>query len=1121
MALPSQDQSLAEPDEGAGALPNRSVPPRTPYEEVIASIWRDLLGQPNIGVFDDFFAVGGHSLLAPKIVARIRKTLGVRITVMDFFSSPTVAGLAAAVAAHTSSSEPRAVSRRPPDAEPVLSFDQQRLWLENQLLPGAAYNVHVRRRVRGPLDIATLEASTRAIIARHEILRTRFPTVAGRPVQVVDAVDRQWHLVREDYRGIADDQARDDAALRRADEDATTPFDLASGPLFRFLLIALSDTEHLICITSHHIICDAWSIGLFVRELSALYQAGGDVERAGLPTLPVQYRDFAVWQREQVVGEVLERDVGYWREHLHGAPPTIALPIARRRLPPAGASAERVRATLCAPDAAALSGLCRAHGVTVFMVLLAGLATVLGRWSGQPDVVIGVPIARRNDAGTDQLIGFFVNTLPLRIDLSGDPTFAELLERVRQSSLNGYAHADAPLDVLVKEVQVPRDPRRTPLFQVVLNVLGSPEREQVSGVLLEAMEPPALPSKFDLALQAQEVDGTVELLLDVNADRFQTAMMRIVLEHITTLIRAVLDDATQHLSDYQLSAARQTTVEQTTVEQTAAEVIPASARPAAHQAVGWHAQDLARVAVIDAEGPWSYRWLDRAADQVAQLLARRSAPQSEHLGVVRRPTAAFAAAVLGCMKAGASFSVIEAAGPVEARFLGVSTLLDVSPTTAGADATIDLSGLFRDAAEPLPADPSAAPRSSDPDVLHPRRDWAVERFDLGPDDRFAVLSTRPGHQVSALSSAFHAGATLVLAEQPVSADIAAVTTWLQINAVTVVYTTPPVLRAITAQTPQRALPALRYAFIDNTGDLIAHDVEALRRTAATCRCVGLYRVRADGRPLAAYAVPEDWRLATAPLHVPLGTDLAGAPLHLRHPSGQPATIGEVAEICAGSYATGDLGRRWPDGTLEFIGDPTVDPVDTVAALRDLPGVRNAVVTEHIEPDGRTTLVGYVVGPARAAGTAGIRQRLLGWLPEHLIPEHLFVLEDLPLTSAGEDDSAALPQPEEDHDTGDSYVAPRTPMEHQLTGILQELLGVERVGIQDGFFDLAGFSLLATRLTARIRETFGVELTLRSVFEAPTIDGLAQLIVRTQGEMSDIGDLEALLNEIGSAGSDRG
>ncbi|HEY1488504.1 MAG TPA: condensation domain-containing protein, partial [Micromonosporaceae bacterium] len=459
MAYRSQDQSLAEPDEGAGGLPNRSVPPRTPYEEVIASIWRDLLGQPNIGVFDDFFAVGGHSLLAPKIVARIRKTLGVHITVMDFFSSPTVAGLAAAVAAHTSSSEPRAVSRRPPDAEPVLSFDQQRLWLENQLLPGAAYNVHVRRRVRGPLDIATLEASTRAIIARHEILRTRFPTVAGQPVQVVDAVDRPWHLVREDYRDIADDRDRSDAALRRADEDATTPFDLASGPLFRFLLIALSDTEHLICITSHHIICDAWSIGLFVRELSALYQAGGDVERAGLPMLPVQYRDFAVWQRGQLVGEVLERDVSYWREQLHGAPPTIALPIARRRLPPAGAGAERVRATLSAPDAAALSGLCRAHGVTVFMVLLAGLATVLSRWSGQPDVVIGAPIARRNAAGTDRLIGFFVNTLPLRIDLSGDPTFAELLERVRQSSLNGYAHADAPLDVLVKEVQVPRDPR--------------------------------------------------------------------------------------------------------------------------------------------------------------------------------------------------------------------------------------------------------------------------------------------------------------------------------------------------------------------------------------------------------------------------------------------------------------------------------------------------------------------------------------------------------------------------------------------------------------------------------------------------------------------------------------
>jgi acyl carrier protein len=348
---------------------------------------------------------------------------------------------------------------------------------------------------------------------------------------------------------------------------------------------------------------------------------------------------------------------------------------------------------------------------------------------------------------------------------------------------------------------------------------------------------------------------------------------------------------------------------------------------------------------------------------------------------------------------------------------------------------------------------------------------------------------------------------------------------LQTNAITVVYVTAPVLRAMTAQTPPRRWPALRYAFIDNAGELISHDIEALRRAVTTCRCVGVYRVRGNGRPLAAYAVPDDWRLETAPLRVPLGIDLTDAPAHLRHPSGQPATIGEVAEICAGSYATGDLGRRWPDGTLEFIGpvgaDRTVDPVDTLAALRDLPDVRNAVVIEHLESDGRTTVLGYVVGPTPAAGSVGIRQRLLGWLPDYLIPEHLFVLEDLPLTSAGEDDRAALPQPAADNEPVDSYVAPRTPMEHELASILQELLGVDRVGIQDSFFDLAGFSLLATRLTSRILESFDVELSLRNVFEAPTVDALAQLIVRTQAEMSGIEDLEALLNEIGSAGSERG
>jgi non-ribosomal peptide synthetase component F/acyl carrier protein len=1082
------------------------TPPRSPYEEVIVAIWRDVLGRPDIGVFDDFFDLGGHSLHAIKAVARIRKALDVDIPVRDFFESPTVAALGAVVAARSSSTSAPVVTRRPADAPPVLSFDQQRLWLENQLVPSAAYNIHGRRRLIGPLDVAVLEASIRAILARHEALRTRFPTVSDGPVQVVDDPDENWRLTTVDLSGDGDDQADDGgrvaAVSRLADEQAQAPFDLVRGPLFRCLLIKLSDTEHLLSVTMHHIVSDGWSVGLFVRELKALYQAGGDADRADLPGLPVQYRDHAVWQRDRLVGEVLERQVSYWRRHLADAPPALTLPAARRRSPDQGAGGDRLRAALSAEHTAALHDLGRKYGVSWFMTLLAALATVLGRWSGQSDVVIGVPIAGRTDAGIDKLIGFFVNTLPLRIDMSGDLTFADLLGRVRQIALDGYSHAEAPFDVLVKELQVIRDPSRTPLFQIILNVIDSLEIEQVGGITIKDMDCPVPPSKFDLSLTARETDGALLLELDFNAERHQADMMRTFIAHITTLLQTVIEDPGRPILDYSLQPSQ--------------EIRASSAsRPttAPYLAVERHAQLPDRAAVIDRGGEWSYRWLSRAADRIAQLLAQRDA---DHIGVIRRPTVAFVAAVLGCMKAGATFSVIEPTDPSTARHLGISTVLDASPADGTADGTINLSALLEDMADQPPTGREGTPGSA------ADFDWAVERFGLGGDDRFAVLSCLPGHLLSAMSSAFYAGAALVIPERPLGEDIGALTAWLQASSVSVMYVNPPILRAIAAQVPQPQFPALRYVFIDNSGELISHDIDALRQLAPTCRCVSVYRVGRDGRPLAVHAVPDDWQLQTAPLRVRIGTELEGAPAHLLHPSGSPAAVGEVGEICFGSHQTGDLGRRWSDGTLEFVGQPGGSPeadlAQTLAALRDMPEVRDAMVTEQVGMDGRTVILGYVTGPDPALDTAGIRQRLVVGLPEYLIPQHLFVLDKLPLTPEGEYDLGALPEFETEGAPADNYVAPRTPMERQLTEMLTELLAVERVGIHDSFFELGGFSLLATRLTSRIREIFDVELSLRDVFESLTVDRLAQLVLRIQGEQSGTENLEALLMEIGSSGT---
>lgn len=1088
---------MAEP---AGIRTPASVPPRTPHEEAILGIWRDILGRSDIGVLDDFFDLDGNSLNAIQVIARIRETWGVSVRAMDFFESPTVATLALAVAGASPSERP-VVSRRPPDAEPVLSFDQQRLWLEGQLLPGAAYHVHGRQRLIGPLDVAALGNSIRAILNRHEVLRSRFPTVDGRPVQIVDDLAENWHIRIEDLSGVVDD--RGGAAKRLADDEAIAPFDLAQGPLVRCLLIKLSEAEHILSVTAHHIVCDDWSVGLFGRELSALYRAGGDVRRTDLLALEIQYRDYAVWQRRWLTGDALEREVSYWRRHLAGAPPALALPSKRWRSPSDVPEGGRVRAALSKEETAGVHDLCRRHGVTSFMVLLASLATVLSRWSGQRDMVIGVPITGRTDAKTETLIGFFVNTLPLRVDLAGDPTFAELLERVRQAAVGGYAHADAPLDLLVRELPAIRVPGRTPLFQVILNVVDSPpEVEPLSGVSGELLDAPARPSKFDITLTAREWHGVLNLDLEFNTDRYEQAMLEVLLGHMSALLRAATEDPTKSIFDYSL---------QVIIEEEAAEVSSVDGPTALPLgAIERFAQLPDRVAVISRDGEWGYRRLNSAADRVARALTHRFPPHADnHFGVVWRPTATFVATILGCMKAGATFSVTDAGGPTPLPW--ISAVLDVSPGGGALDATMDLRAVLRDEAGPLPANQTGAtgpPMSGG--------DWAVERYGFDADDRFAVLSRLPGHLLSALSSAFDVGATLVLSDHSFTDDPSALLSWLDANSISVAYVTPPILRAMTAR--PKPLPALRHVFVDNSGDFVSHDIEALRHLSATCRCVGLYRVGRDGRPTAAYVVPDGWKLETAPVRVPLGMKLDDA-ARLVHPSGRAAAIGEVAEICLGTHRTGDLGRRWSDGTIEFVtglgGDLTADPVETTGVLRGLPEVYDALVAEHPEADGSSVLLGYVAGPDRTLDVADIHQRLVTRLPDYLIPHQVVVLDRLPLTGAGDYDLVGLPQPDADSTPLDSYVAPRTPVELQLTGILRELLAADRIGVHDSFFELGGFSLLATQLSSRIRESIQVELTLRDIFESATVEVLAQRIVRAQAEQAAAEDVEALLDELES------
>ena len=857
---------LPAPSEERPDIAEELVPPATPLEALLADIVAAVLGVTQVGTNDNFFELGGDSILAIQVVARAQEQ-GVGLSPLDLFEHPTVKLLAATA---QSSDTDRRIKPRAADAPPVLSFDQERLWLEDKLVSGAAYQIGGRLRLTGPLRVDVLESSIRAILHRHEILRSKFPVVGDGPVQVVDYSEEQWQLAVEDLTPLPEDD-RLTEARRLADEQSSAKFDLGAGPLFRCLLLRLNDDDHMLSITSHHIVSDMSSLGLFLSELKALYEAGGDASTAELPELPVQYLDYALWQRDWLSGETLQQEVGFWRDHLAGAPAAITLPALRTEESDTTPVGGRFRGQLSSADTVALRALCRQRGVTSFMVVLAALSTVLNRWSGQDDVVVGVSISTRTDAGTDRLIGCFINTLPLHVSTAGRPAFTELLGRARQVALDGYAHAAAPFDLLVQELNVPRDPRHTPLFQVYLNVIDIPLSQRIGDVDLRIAETPALPTSFDVVVTAQEMLGVFCYELTYDARRYGEAMMGALTQQFEEMLRGVVADPGRGIYEYVLGSAGA----EDAVDMNSATVEPADI-----------AFDKSSAAVVDGSGAWSHAWLAAASEAVARRVADVGG-EADSVGVVRRSRAGFAAAVAGCAKAGVSYTVVAP----DADVSGFAAVLD-------ADSS-ELSSLLPGRETAISAD-------------LPHRDWTARHLGLTAADRIAVLTPNAHHLASALSAAAASGAAVHLSDAP---DLDALAAWLADASVTVVYATPQLLRAVATRTK---LPALRHVLIDNPGGLLWQDVDTAHSLSDACRCTTLYGVGADGRPLAAYDVPPDWREHPVPARVPLG-DAAGDAASVLLPGGAPAAVGEVGELWFGTHRTGDLARRWTEGTLEHVG----------------------------------------------------------------------------------------------------------------------------------------------------------------------------------------------------------
>jgi len=528
------------------------VAPRTPVEEVLAGIWSAVLRVERVGVDDNFFDLGGHSLLATQIISQVRHAFRIELPLRSLFEGPTIAQLAQHVeqALQAGNAPAPPVERRNTNHNLPLSFAQQRLWFLDQLEPNSpAYNVPAAIRLEGQLDLAALEQSLNEIVKRHESLRTTFEIVNGEPVQSIASHAE----LKIDYVDLSQDSDREAKAKQLATDEARRPFDLSHGPLLRVAVLRLSDTEHVLLFTMHHIVSDGWSLTVLTNELASLYDAHRGGKVAVLPDLPVQYADFSLWQRNWLQGSVLEDQLAYWREQLQTVPPVLELPADHPRPTVRSLSAARKPFSLGEKVTNDLRALSRREGVTLFMTLLAGFQVLLSRYSGQHDIAVGTPIANRNRGETENLIGFFVNTLVLRADLSGNPSVTELLQQMREVALGAYTHQDVPFEKLVEELQPERSLNNTPLFQVVFSLQNTAVQPlELEGLNVTLLESETGVSKFDLVFSLRETSNGLEGSLEYSTDLFEGETVEQMLSHYRNVLSEIAADPDVHIEDVSL-----------------------------------------------------------------------------------------------------------------------------------------------------------------------------------------------------------------------------------------------------------------------------------------------------------------------------------------------------------------------------------------------------------------------------------------------------------------------------------------------------------------------------------------------------------------------------------------
>ncbi|MCR6483860.1 non-ribosomal peptide synthase/polyketide synthase [Amycolatopsis sp. OK19-0408] len=1111
------------------------VAPRTPIEIALAAIWADVLGVPSPGVEDNFFALGGHSLLAAKVTGRMRTEFGVRLGVRALFEAPTIAALARLVpAASTVDFEPIPV--RPAGARTPLSPVQRGLWFAERLAPGSAeYLVPLVLRVGGDLDVGALASALSAVVARHEVLRSRFLEVDGEPVQVVDPVRAVLLPVTE----VPDI----DAFVRSQLEN---PLDLEHGPVCRAALGRVSEREHVLVLVMHHIVADGWSMGVLAADLRDHYAGTRPA------ALPVQFGDVAAWQ----AAASDEAGLAFWQRALAGMPHVAELPTDRPRPLTRDIAGAKTPVHVPAEVVDRLQRLGAEHGASLFMTVLAAFEVLISRYTALRDFAIGTPVSGRGHPQTEPLIGHFVNTVPLRADLTGDPAFTELLARVRTSTLAAFDHDDVPFDRIVELLRPQRDLTRTPLVQIVFALQNNEEAGwALAGLDVEKLAVDTRVSKFDLELAlAQDADGALTGIFEYPTALFDATTIERMAGHFTTLLSQLAEAPETPVGELNLLSRAERNHLVHGVNDT---VVAYDESACLHHLITEQARRTpGAIAVEYLDESIGYAELDRRAGVLAARLVEHGVGPDVPVGLRMDRSIDLIVGLVAILKAGGAFVPIETDAP-EPRVLGILgdahspvCLVNEGAPSPQSDrvAFLEVSGLDGEAPElPDTAHPdnlvsiyyTSGSTGKPKGVASTHRGWVnrlrwhQDTYRLQPGesvlqkttlvfDDAAVECLWPlivGGRVALIPPGLHRDPAAILAgaikhrvanlqfvpsmltlflEQLTPADRAALKT---------------VRNVITSG--EALQPELLKLFFDRLGDTATlHNQWGATEVSIDSTMRECLRSDLDGAGSVSVGSPIannqihvlDEHLRPVPIGVPGDLFIGGVGLARGYLGDARKTasafLASPFEPGERLYRTGDRGLRTPDGALTFLGRQDsqvkirgirVEPGEVEQVLLELPGVREAAVTVWQPVPGDKRLAGYVTPQAGVTLTEGeIREQLRARLPVYLVPTALSVLPEFPTTTSGKIDRKALPAPAA---AGAEYRAPEGPVAELVAGVLQHVLGVERVGADDNFFDLGGHSLLGVRVVAELRKRLSADIPIRLIFDSPTVAELADAVSR--------------------------